>query len=333
MPAPTIMTAAEWKQRTKVNRVLSDKDKKRSDALVALDNMVTAYEQNKTVSNLTFLKRFLEAWMSSKKTITGNDRSSMRDYDGAVTELKAQVDRATTLWHPTPTAFPGILIGNDTYRGNDWVPDGFVGAVATALQSINSKPIGKKLLSDLSQACRQDPIKKIVIEYGARSTAAPIAVVTNESRKKVQPIMGDDDKYDLDELMSDPALLARPMAFDQVTGERNFVGGAGTGAVVTFNHTDPGPPGAARPVFIALAHELIHALHYVTGTCYRAASGGIRDGGNTGLMEEEMRTVGLHQYARELPSENAIRGEHGIPLRTNYTAGDSFANVTASRFV
>ena len=334
MPAPDIMSSADWLRRTAVAKKVGTGDKARSAALQYVDNLVAAYEGQRSVSNLTFLENFLNAWMQSKTKYFGpfkKIRDSMRDYDGAVTELKRSVDHATQLWSPLPSAYAGIFIGADTYRGNDWVPDGFVGTVRQCIAAIAGKPIGAKLLQDLSDGCTRDPVKKVVIEYGARSTAAPIPVVTNESRKKVQPCLGE-DRYDLDALMSDPALLA--VARDGDGDIPDYVGGAGTGAVVTFKHTDPGPPGAPRPAFIALAHELIHALHYVQGMCYRAATGGIQDGGNTGLMEEEMRTVGLHQYAGEIPSENAIRAEQTppIPRRTDYSATDSFANVTATPF-
>jgi hypothetical protein len=254
----------------------------------------------------------------------------MRDHDGAVSQLKLEVDRATALRNPAPTQYRGIYIGNDVYRGNSWVPDGFAGVVTTCLQQIASQPIGAQLLQDLSNACVRDPVKKIVIEYGQRSTAAPIPVVTNESRKMVQPVMGAQERYDLNALMSEGALIGAFGDIDEDSGIRDFVPGGGTGAVVTFNHTDRGPPGAPRPVFIALAHELIHAYHYTHGSCYRAASGGIRDGGDTGLMEEEMRTVGLLKFADEMPSENAIRQEHQIEVRKNYTATDSFSQVARS---
>jgi hypothetical protein len=61
-----------------------------------------------------------------------------------------------------------------------------------------------------------------------------------------------------------------------------------------------------RPAEIGLAHELIHALHDVTQTM-----------GNT-RMNEENRTVGLGPYANDPITENAVRGDYGIPLRPTY---------------
>ena len=50
-------------------------------------------------------------------------------------------------------------------------------------------------------------------------------------------------------------------------------------------------------------------------------------------MEEEMRTVGVLKYKDEVPSENAIRGEHKIKLRDEYSPGTDFSKVTATVFV
>ncbi|MCL1617989.1 M91 family zinc metallopeptidase [Ralstonia pseudosolanacearum] len=68
-----------------------------------------------------------------------------------------------------------------------------------------------------------------------------------------------------------------------------------------------------------LAHELIHAKHMVAGT-WKGRWGDDRDP-KTSAGKEELRAVGLgkYEYAKTgEPSENAIRDEHGLPLRRKY---------------
>ncbi len=64
--------------------------------------------------------------------------------------------------------------------------------------------------------------------------------------------------------------------------------------------------GLVSPPFISLAHELIHAVHSLKGEKKPVNS------------NEEARTVGLGQYTKEKLSENALRGDAGITLRTVY---------------
>jgi hypothetical protein len=319
------MSSQEWLQKTNRKAWHGQSIKDRSSALEVVDSYVAAYDTpaGKTPANLEYLYRFLKQWSDGKMKKGVID--TIRDHKGAVTTLLQKCEQGMTLWKPTPSRYDKISIGVDTYRGNAWVPDDFRGAVEEALDKIASKKIGRQLLADLTKGCTGT--KEVVIEYGGRSTAAPLAVITNESRKKVQPTNNDDDRYDLDAMVSKPELIATAITEDG--HPTRFVPGAGTGAVVTFNHADKGTESPARPTFIALAHELVHAFHYVNGMCYRAASGGLKDNGDTGLMEEEMRTVGCDKYKDEIPSENAIRGEHGVALRARYS-DISFANVVAT---
>jgi Effector protein len=325
MGKPKLMTSVEWLQKTNRKAWHGQGDKERGGPLQLVDSYVAAYHSDKgdTPANLEYLYRFLRKWVDGK--LKNGAIVSIREHQGAVSALLRQCEQAMTLWQPVASRYAKISIGADTYRGNAWVPDDFRGAVEQALDMIASKPIGKKLLADIGKACVGS--KQVVIEFGGRSTAAPLAVVTNESRKKIQPVNNDDERYNLDEVVSAPELIAT--AISQDGHPTRFIPGAGTGTVVTFNHKDAGIEKPARPIFIALAHELVHAHHYASGMCYRAASGGLQDGGDTGLMEEEMRTVGCQKYADEVPSENAIRGEHGLPLRTRYS-DISFDNVVAT---
>ena len=64
--------------------------------------------------------------------------------------------------------------------------------------------------------------------------------------------------------------------------------------------------GIPNPPFVALAHELVHALHTLSGDQHPV------------LLIEEARTVGAGRYANTRISENAIRREHHVALRNYY---------------
>ena len=78
-------------------------------------------------------------------------------------------------------------------------------------------------------------------------------------------------------------------------------------SAITWNANVIVTPDGARPSFIGLAHELIHAYYSLLGE------------GITNTKAEEYSTVGLasHLSTREF-TENAIRAEHGLPIRMTY---------------
>jgi hypothetical protein len=91
------------------------------------------------------------------------------------------------------------------------------------------------------------------------------------------------------------------MAIDPTAGSN----GTGCCSIMYFTNAQiiTGKGEAANPA-VVLAHELIHCLHHVTGTC-----------ANT---DEELITTGIGQYA-ELPvTENAFRKAFGYRLRSEY---------------
>lgn len=90
--------------------------------------------------------------------------------------------------------------------------------------------------------------------------------------------------------------------------EAKAIDGTGTQTVVKWNPNLIQGDGSARPPFIALAHELIHAMNNLRGTAF------------SDTRTEEMKTVGLGEHANDRKrNENAIRGEHHLALRTQYT--------------
>jgi hypothetical protein len=77
------------------------------------------------------------------------------------------------------------------------------------------------------------------------------------------------------------------------------------------------------PSFITLAHELIHAWHYLSGTVEGEAVA-TKQGE---ARREEMLTTGLGPYANTRISENAIRAEHSLPRREYYTFEGDHMNI------
>jgi hypothetical protein len=76
--------------------------------------------------------------------------------------------------------------------------------------------------------------------------------------------------------------------------------------------------GVRTPTWVALAHELIHAFHHLSGTTYKDEYGS-KDGS---AKREEMATTGLGAYKNGRLTENAIRREVGLPERSHYTFPD-----------
>lgn len=84
--------------------------------------------------------------------------------------------------------------------------------------------------------------------------------------------------------------------------------------------------GIRTPPFIALAHELIHAWHGMSGTMETGKHAiAIGNGTSFNLSREEAYTVGLGPYANTRISENTIRAEHRLPRRDQYRIANDFA--------
>jgi len=80
----------------------------------------------------------------------------------------------------------------------------------------------------------------------------------------------------------------------------------GSVCTVRFNNTImKTSQGEMTTPFVVLGHELIHSVHALYGETL--------DG-----RAEELRTTGLEQFSREELSENKLRLEAGLQLRTQY---------------
>ncbi len=207
---------------------------------------------------------------------------------------------------------PGIYIDD----GGDAV---FANQARYCLNVLRSKDLGISLLRDVRNGCTKG--KTVVIEnppngpFGRMAAAIPSLDVSEGFRQRLtQPGNGNinDDAY-----------------------PHTVRGQEGCSAIVrwAFNDTIPMTT-IRRPAFIALAHELIHALHFLTADCPRAPVREMDLSKDSGLAEEEARTCGLGPYsdpdASEAYNENAFRRLYGVVRRDYYTAGIDFSTVRRS---
>jgi hypothetical protein len=174
-----------------------------------------------------------------------------------------------------PTIFQGVIVrcgGSDLY---------YPGLVSQALQAIASKPMGRSLLRSIT-----DRVDRAVGGF---------TVAINKPKSHAQ---SDGDQGKLVTTWTNKAVRFN---------EDDACNGNGTRTAVYWNPNILAAPDGARPPFIALAHELIHAMQNLRGTAYKDT------------RKEEFSTVGLYDYKNKRKrNENAIRAEHGIALRTSY---------------
>lgn len=159
----------------------------------------------------------------------------------------------------------------------------YPGVVNQALEQIASKPLGRSLLKSITK--RSD------------KAVGGFTVVINKPASHAMA--------ELNGTMGPMTLTwtNKAVRFNEIDACNQ----TGTRSAVYWNPNILESPDGRRPPFIALAHELIHAMQNLRGTAY------------SDTRKEEFATVGLHEMAnRRKRNENGIRGEHGIALRTTY---------------
>ena len=327
MAKPILMSYTTWMSDTTVKKWHGQSDKDRSPDLANVDAYLQQYEISaQWPQMLRQLEVVLDKWVNAKTKSDGT-LNTIRD-NATVKSLVQQVKTARTFPNPVPwdPAFPGISIAQDPFAGDFPVPADFSAKVGNDLGDLISKVRGKQLMKMISDAC-EDKKHQVVVQYFTKgsSNCAPVNVpVTNEFRRRLTEPGG----VNMTELMGNPALVA--MSVRVGTGGREFVPNTGANAVVRYDPDDKGSgEEAGRPSFIALAHEMVHAYHFVNGLCARQPTGGTS--GDQGGAEEEMRAVGARAYKDDPPSENWIRDECSLPLRTSYS-GNDFSGTTATLF-
>lgn len=312
------MSKADWKRETYVSLTHT-----RGNALRAVDDALEKYPADPLwPATLRSLEIVLKAFMEDASKNRNKDEDKIRN-GPAAQKLREQIKKARTLPDPVPLkVYPRICIAQDPFAGNYAVPDNFSVQVIDALGTLALKEHGRTLLEMIDKAC-QDNKHRVIIQYiGAKGLngCAPVnEPVTNDFRRAVTEVGG----VNLKQLLTNPNVVQKGIT--TADGGPKFIPNVGASAIIKFFPADPGE--STREIHIALAHELVHAYHFVSGTCARQVMGGVA--GNSGQAEEEMRTVGTGSCSKEIPSENWIRKEWQTPLRTTYS-GYNFGDTRST---
>lgn len=220
--------------------------------------------------------------------------------------------------------YPGIFIGGDALDDEDGFETKplslmeqalFMSATRQCLGMIRSKPVGKDLLRLISQRCQG-----IGSRGGALTCTIYMSGGTLVGSRKTWA------KYQKGAIGGTHAPeTGQPGSLRTMRGVRARQGGyqmsiAGVGRSATvgynpfvnYNLILQPILGVPTPPFIALAHELVHCLHTLSGDVVPD-----EDEDRADLLEEA-RTVGAGRFENTRISENAIRREHAIPPRDFY---------------
>lgn len=182
----------------------------------------------------------------------------------------------------------------------------FIVQTISALDKLNQRSIGKDLLKLLSQRCQG---------YGCSIAGATVTIVLAPGTLTESALTTKASPQAMTALQSDKVL----------PGTAIKVPGKGASSVVSFNPAAGGEytelQGIQTPAYVALGHELCHALHHLSGGLRLADGPGDQRSRFQALsLHEEAHTIGLGPYAGTRISENAIRKEWNVPLRTFYSA-------------
>lgn len=181
--------------------------------------------------------------------------------------------------HDTQTDYDGIIIRLRNPNESVHFPQ----LVKDALKTIDSKPVGKELLSE------------IVKLSGKKQFGYTVCIMRPADLSFA-------DKNDGRGAQWSSGSIAVRIREDKACN------GTGTVTQVIWNANIIETPDGSRPSFIALAHEMIHALYNLKGEAFKNTS------------DEEYRTVGLPPVANARAiTENKIRDEHNVPLRAAYS--------------
>jgi len=183
----------------------------------------------------------------------------------------------------TQTIYPGIIIRMKNQQESVLFPT----LVNQALQQIASVPTGNRLLTNISNLVARQKFGYTVCIMRANMTYDPGCVTK---------WIGTNVAYRGDELA----------AMDRTKGSVT---------AIKFNANMMSTPDGARPSWVGLAHELIHAYYNLKG---KGLPTGTLMNVNGQVAQEELATVGIGPGPQRSINENLIRGEAGLPLRTTY---------------
>ncbi|NGM22861.1 hypothetical protein G3576_22805 [Roseomonas stagni] len=245
---------------------------------------------------------------------------------------------------PWDSAFPGLIIDPRTVDRETLEPRpvkfgiraDFLWATRLALTRIASKPVGHDLLGLISKRCRgigaTGPMTcRVMLGEDTVLEKNGVPDMTRYAQGAIENSYASlsldiNEPYEVLEAQTRRKFQRSRM----VAGVPMRMSGGGFSAFACWNpfinydlHSVV-TLGVPTPGFVALAHEPVHALHILSGDHPR------HDDPMREVLLEEARTIGCGRFAGARVCENAIRREHGIPLRGFYaTPGDCAASVLA----
>ncbi|CTP84532.1 hypothetical protein A6R71_13730 [Xanthomonas translucens pv. arrhenatheri] len=216
---------------------------------------------------------------------------------------------------PIQTKYQGIYSQplNDTKREQER----FKEEVNVHLDYLGSRPSGNQLLDELTALSNRQRHKLTICE-ATPSRNGPVA----------EPVLS------FDQLQRHPEVRGysqiREVAGTRYALKKEDGPNEGSSVVVSWsayqtsmgldrNGYPTGPTRSNNDKVSLLAHELVHAKHMMAGT-WKGSYDDPNDA-STASGQEELRAVGLGRYEYSLtgkPSENSVRAEHGLPMRTRY---------------
>jgi hypothetical protein len=213
---------------------------------------------------------------------------------------------------------------------------GFFGPTAAALMTLARSKIGYDLLDIISKRARgigiggknpRSGMLKCVIRRGPGTLVEDRMRMTGAYRAQKPDIALKEDMSNAPDIARDPHYTERR----KVKGANFSLPGSGSSAVALWepmaNYNDVIDE---TPGHIAIGHELIHCMHFMSGDTSMYADDDPWGAGDTYSKHEEARTVGLGIYANTRISENALRREFKLKLRTFYTTPGDCDGLTSA---
>ena len=216
------------------------------------------------------------------------------------------IDPGENISYPTKT-----LLG----RSSIHTASEFIIKTKRDLDVITSKPIGRELLNLISKRNKGVGTslgKTVTINCGMPTISPRTGVQLTKSQTHASAI----------------TVHSKFMKAKKVTDVAMLFPGIGSSANVYYDPTlnYDAVLGIRTPSYIALAHELIHAFHFLSGSLIHDMSPLPSDYKRFHVrfpLIEEAKTVGAGAYENTRISENTIRKEHNLVLRKYYSsAGD-----------
>jgi Effector protein len=222
--------------------------------------------------------------LSALSNLTNRESASTRSAPGGAAPAATAATNPKLKPTDVVTRWDGLIIRpgpNDSKK--------FPGQVNAALEKIASTPTGNQLLNDIATHQGND-------RFGYK-----VAITANESQKNKR--------------LFRPSRQYQGGSVTTASSDtKASTPGDGTSSSIKWNPAQTDTPDGRRPVNIGLAHELIHARHNLKGE-----SSLLNTGNGDPKIEDEHRVVGLGQFADEPITENKLRAEQKVPLRTQYS--------------